>query len=196
MGKYETQQHSKALFINHLLKSVPGVSFVFPSSDKWSTMPSAPESCSYVYVSLWEIPLVATVAKYTTISSFPTVEKNLGQIQLFLYSSWIWFVWKSTLSIMFREAKFVLNPRILHWLNIISLTENNVTPVYTFWQFICNIAPIAGSLKSQKVLGYIDCGKPTEKGTLSMQPWWSHVTTHAAVKLSGGADVLRSPKLL
>lgn len=52
------------------------------------------------------------------------------------------------------------------------------------------ILPIAGSLRSQKVLGYVD------RGTLAMQPWRSYAVIHAAVKLAGGADVLEPPTLL
>lgn len=52
------------------------------------------------------------------------------------------------------------------------------------------ILPIAGSLGSQKVLGYVDCG------TLAMQPWRRYAVIHVAVKLAGGADVLEPPTLL
>lgn len=50
MGKYDTQQHSKVVFINQLLKSIPGVSFGFSSSDDRLTVPSAPESFTHAGV--------------------------------------------------------------------------------------------------------------------------------------------------
>lgn len=56
--------------------------------------------------------------------------------------------------------------------------------------------PDAGSLRSQKVQGYTNCGRLSEKGTLSMQPWRSHVIIHTAMKLPGGTDVWGSPTLL
>lgn len=66
MGKYDTQQHSKVVLFDQLLKSVPGVSFGFSSSEDGLTVPSAPESFTHAGVlmgdtSLW--PLWPSILK-------------------------------------------------------------------------------------------------------------------------------------